>query len=174
MSKTCRVCQSRKVAQGIVRGQGDTDAGTARAVELCIPCFAEAGWENEHSDDGHGTEHEGSNSTDYCWICHPELNEAAATYVARVGTSRAGMVITVPLKASGQEKAAAVKAQIPTGYAVGIKTVKGVTTLKAAKGVGDGLVLQWDAQGRFVYGPSTANGKKVRNVAAALRILKGE
>lgn len=169
MSKKCRNCQNRPIAGGTVRGVGDTDKGQARAVELCLPCLAEAGWENTHSDDGHGTDTEGSNDTAYCWICHPELNENSADYKVRAGTSRAGMVINVPIRASGPEKANAVAAKLPSEYATSVRTRKGITTLKAAKALGEGVVLHWGINGRFVSG--TANGTKVRNVAEALRIL---
>jgi hypothetical protein len=169
-TKKCRSCQIRPVAGGTVRGDGDADRATAKSVELCLPCLAEAGWENEHSDYGHA---DGKNAdgdpTDSCWMCHPELNEASADYAARRGTSRAGMTIHVPIRATGKDKAAAVITQLPKGFATSVNTRKGVVTLKAAKGKDLGTVLRWNANGPFISGE--ANGRKIRNVAEALRVL---
>lgn len=170
MTKTCRSCQIRQIATGTLKGADAayTDKATARAVELCNLCLAEADYENVHSDDGH----DGDSKVDGCWICYPELNQRATADAKSArqvtGTSRVGMVITVPLRASGAEKANAVKAQI-NGHKVTVRTVKGITTLKAGT-----VVLRWDAQGRFDYDASGIGDKKVRNVAAALRFLAGE
>jgi hypothetical protein len=172
MAKTCRSCQSRPIGTGNPgNGMYAEDAANAKALDLCRPCATEGGWENIHSDGHSDSEAEVA----ACWICHPELNRAGWDPTPRTGTSRAGMTINVPLRASGVEKATHVAGLLPAGYAFSIikpsKRNGQVTTLKAAKGAGDGIVLKWDANGRFSYGPSTANGKKIRNVAAALRAL---
>lgn len=47
----------------------------------------------------------------------------------------------------------------------------GVTRIESKLYTGT-LILQWDKEGRFIYGTgSTFNGKKVRNVAEALRFI---
>lgn len=175
MSKTCRSCQIRQIATGTLKGADVAylDRAQARAVELCNLCLVEADYENVHSDDGHDED----NKVDGCWICYPELNQrtAADAKGARqsTGTSRVGMVITVPLRASGKDKAEAVKAQMPVGAQHTLRTVKGITTLKAWTKE-HAVKLVWDAQGRFDYDASNGDAKKVRNVAAALRMLAAE
>lgn len=175
MSKTCRSCQTRNVATGTLKGadRAFLDIPQARAVELCNLCLAEADYENVHSDDGHGNSDEES-IVDGCWICHPELNQAAnATARQSSGTSRAGMVITVPIRAAAKTKAATVVTRLGDGYATSVRTVKGITTLKASQAAGVGVVLRWDTQGRFLGGEAGVDGtlKKVRNVAEAYRVL---
>ena len=166
MTKTCRSCQIRQIATGTVKGADAAyvDKGTARAVELCNFCHVEADYENTHSDDGH------NDDVDGCWICYPELNQRTkaderGTRQA-TGTSRVGMVITVPLRASGAEKAKVVADRF-AGRAK-VRTTKGITTLTVADAK---LRLVWDAQGRFNYDASRISDRKVRNVAAALRQL---
>lgn len=166
-TKTCRSCQIRPIAGGTVRGEGDTDRATAKSVELCLPCLAEAGWENTHSDYGHedGKDADGE-PTDTCWMCHPELNEASADYSARVGTSRVGMVITVPIRGTAKEKAQAAAEGLGAQDSKIATTKKtGITTLKSA---GSEIELRWDANGRYVGG--TVRGRKVRNVSEAIRV----
>jgi hypothetical protein len=167
MTKTCRSCQIRTIATGTVKGEDAAyvDRATAKSVELCNLCHVEADYENTHSDDDHDSE-----PVDGCWVCYPELNQRtqADERGARKasGTSRSGMVFTVPVKASGKEKAEAVKAQITADVKVTVRTVKGVTTLRAGA-----LRLAWDAQGRFDYDASRYGDRKVRNAAAAIRTL---
>lgn len=169
MTKNCEICQTRPV---MPKGQMLQVHGVS--FPYCEPCLVEAEWENVHSDDAHQTGNQQITVAE-CWICHPELNKASADYVQRAGTSRAGMRMTVPVRASGLDKAAAVVAKLPEGYVHSVtkpsKRNGGITTLKAAKGVGDGIILKWDAAGRFIYGPSTANGKRVRNVSGAFRAI---
>lgn len=110
-----------------------------------------------------------------CWICHPELNQASADYTPRNGTSREGM--TIHARGTGDDKAAlvieAVKAIGGTARAVRAgkgKKDAGELTLTAKIGEST-LTLKWDASGRYMYGPSVFNSKKVRNVSEALRII---
>lgn len=116
-----------------------------------------------------------------CWICHPELNEAQRTPKTRKASegerpSRKGQKITVPLRASGTEKA-----KVVIGI-VGEERVK----LNVRNGEGctldvnlDGglfLHLAWDHDGRYDYAEAYVlrGGKRttVRNVAEALRIVQ--
>lgn len=125
-AKTCPICSTRKM----YTGAGEK---APRLSEMCNPCYIEAGWENTHSDNGHDVDADGNPTGEYtegCWICHPELNLAAKPASERAGTSRSGMRLTVPIRAAAKAKAEAVKAQLPEGYAVTIRTVKGITTLK--------------------------------------------
>lgn len=170
MTKKCRSCQSRTIGTGNPgSGPFAEDAQYAKSVDLCRPCATEAGWENMHADGEHDTES--------CWECHPELNRAGfdPNAAARAGTSRAGMRMTVPVRASGLDKANAVADRIRERFAVQIsKPTKrnGQVTRLVLDNAGDfSLDLRWDAAGRFLYGPSTANGKKVRNVSGALRAI---
>lgn len=150
----CNVCNRRKAA----------------ANQLCTLCSEEGEWENEHSDRGH---EDANGETDAaCWICHPELNKATkGARVAVTGRSRAGMVIFA--KGTYLHKSALV--------AEAIKAAGGTAKVKAAK---DGSVtdltgevngveitMGWNGNA-FAYGErSLINGKQVRNVAAALRLI---
>jgi hypothetical protein len=189
----CRACEVRPVGGGT--GE-ENDRTFARSIDLCVPCAEEANWENAHSDNGHDLLAAGTASwknysfktkkafdewaaeeraaMERCWICKPELNRASEEYVGRTGTSREGMVINVPLRASSKEKAEAIAAKIGKPYAVSIRTVKGVTTLKAAKSQGEGVVLVWDENGRWDYSASRAEvagkSRKIRNASEALRL----
>jgi hypothetical protein len=152
--------------------------------QLCVPCLQEAEWENVHSDNGHDEDIDQltlgqtnlktkkaleaykaevkAQQVD-CWICHPELNKAQESYAQRAGTSRQGIVLTVPPKATAKDKALFVAEKIDGAK---VRTVKGVTTLKA-----ENVTLVWDGRGRFQSAGSLVNGKKVRNVSEALRVL---
>jgi hypothetical protein len=195
--------RARRVAERLLankesQAKGRCEMGCGRPANsemphLCIPCYTEAGWENTHSDQGHeGFEALTVKQTNFrtkaaleewkaevrkeiegCWICRPELNKASAEYVSRAGTSRQGMKLSVTLKASGKEKAAEVQAKLPKGYAAKAQNVKGIVTLKAAISTGNGIILRWDANGRFLSGEVQLEGKsrKVRNVAELLRIV---
>lgn len=134
----------------------------------CEPCLLLAEWENTHSDYGHDE----ANQDAECWICHPELDRTqAAVGAGRQGTSRIGMRLTVPQRAAGADKAKVVAEKLGEAYAVTINTSNGQTVLRAARAHEADLKIVWDAAGRFVYGPSTLNGKKVMNVSGALRAL---
>ena len=92
MNKMCNVCGKRRVGSG---GKSyDTQAAASNGV--CGPCDEEGGWENTHSDNGHGDlwerftiiqaggEAEALTSDElykideckFCWVCRPEINEA--------------------------------------------------------------------------------------------------
>ena len=163
-AKTCPICEKRKMYTG-------TGPGVDRVTghEMCNFCYTEGGWENEHNDDAHEQGMQGK--VDGCWICHPELNLAQKAKRNADGSSRVGMRLTVPIRATGKAKAEAVKAQLPEGYTATIRTVKGRTTLTAKGAVT--LVLHWEAaRGGFFSGTAQAtNGtaKRVRNASEALR-----
>lgn len=176
--KTCSICSTRPVPSAKAR----TEAGMSLDMDYCFECFEEADWENTHSD----FDHEGSNAgntdeTDACWICHPELNQAKAEYTTKAGTSRAGMIIHVSMRADGPTKAAQVEEQFKaietTGEQWEIKTSKPTKrnnhiTKLTASSAQETYVLSWDIQGRFNGGTVTEDGKsrKVRNVSEALRL----
>lgn len=161
-SKICNVCQSRP------QYSGKSDETAPRHSEMCNPCFTEGGHENAHNDSNHEND---ATPTPGCWICFPELNLAQNTYIPRSGTSRVGMVINVPLKASGAVKALVVSERLADRFATRI--VKGTkkndfTTKLILDNAGEtSFELSWDAQGRFIGG--NLNGRKVRNVAEILR-----
>lgn len=67
--KLCNVCDTRRPS--------------ANCSGMCEPCFEEGSWENEHNDNDHEGEAAGTDVTEGCWICHPELNLAKRP--ARVG-----------------------------------------------------------------------------------------
>ncbi len=164
-TKTCQMGCGRKVGSGTAAGLDQDATGT-----LCNAHYTEGGWENEHNDNDHSD----PANADYaakCWICHPELNLASKAKRETAGTSRAGMRLTVPVRANGKTKAEAVKAQLPEGYTATIRTVKGRTTLTAKGAVT--IVLHWDAyRGGYSSGTVQAtNGaaKRVRNASEALR-----
>jgi hypothetical protein len=152
--------------------------------QLCVLCNEEAEQENMHSDYGHDADIDnltlGQTTlktkkalAEYkaevkaqqaeCWICHTELNKAKESYTQRTGTSRQGIVLTVPPKATAKDKALFLAAKIEGAK---VRTVKGITTLKA-----ENVTLVWDGRGRFTSAGSLVNGKKVRNVSEALRVL---
>lgn len=168
-AKTCPICKDRPMYTG--KGAGVDEA--PRLSEMCNFCFTEGGWENEHQDGGHGDGADDPSPHD-CWICFPNLNLAKkGRHSAGAGTSRAGMRITVPIRATGKDKAAAVKGQIPEGYKVTVTTKDGQTVLRAKGAIN--VTLIWDAaRGAFLSGTAQAtNGtaKKVRNASEALRAM---
>lgn len=105
-----------------------------------------------------------------CWICRPELNKAKAEYAAReAGTSRKGQVIHA--KGSVGDKVAVVTTAIEAkGLTATVKTSKGHTVL-TAEFAGSVLRIEWDAKGRYQYGPSVFGKNKIRNVSEALRVI---
>lgn len=101
-----------------------------------------------------------------CPICHPEI----IANTAHSGSSRAGMVINVPVRANGATKAATVAARLDAvKIPAKIRRFKGHEILTAEID-GTELRLEWDAQGRYVYGSSKFGTRKVRNVSEALRL----
>lgn len=150
---------------------------------LCIPCLTEAEWENTHSDNAHDEITKGAEGTfegqtdslgysiEACWICHPELNEASATYKPRKGVSRKGQFMSVPPRASGPAKAAILQTKLAElGWTSTISTRKGITVcqIKTAN-----FRIEWDANGNYQYGPSVFGAKKLRNVSEAIRTMAG-
>lgn len=143
------------------------------------------GWCMPHADEGqmdiaHTNGHE-SIPEDECWYCHPELNEATKPYTPRSGTSRAGMVINVPIREAAIVKAAVTASRL-TGIQVEGGTVRKIQASVKAAGAklsvdkagaatltfGE-LQLSWDFRGKFVTG--TLGSRKVRNVSEALRLV---
>lgn len=77
--KLCESCTTRTVGTGAGPGIED-DPATAKQLGVCLVCFTRMGWDNTHSDDGHGPEFTGTaTDTDACWICHPELIPGTTT-----------------------------------------------------------------------------------------------
>jgi hypothetical protein len=156
------------------KSSGYEDRDWAEQNGFCLP----------HADEGqmdiaHMNGHEGI-SEDECWYCHPELNEANKPYTPRTGTSRAGMVINVPIREAAIVKAAVTAAKL-TGVEIEGGTVRKIqSSIKAAGAklsvdkfgaatlVFGELELSWDFRGKFVGGSFA--GRKVRNVAEALRV----
>jgi hypothetical protein len=196
MSKN--LCQDGQNCQRPIGSGPGNDAVYAKSVKMCNPHATEAGYENEHSDYGHETfetltvrkssfktkaeldayKAQLREETARCWICHPELNEATKPYTTRQGTSRAGIVIHVTIRAAGETKAAETQAQIEAIGGEGEFKFKIATAKKTgevaftATGGKQEFILFWDARGRFIGGSVRENGKtrKVRNVAEVLRI----
>jgi hypothetical protein len=109
-----------------------------------------------------------------CWTCHPELNGAQFAPVKHAtGTSRAGMVMTVPVRGSGEEKAAAViaaLAAVKLTASVRVLPKQGTVVLLLQGGKGT-LQLTWSVAGKYDYAASHIDGHKVRNVSAALKAV---
>lgn len=170
MSNTKR-CVSCKVRPQLKPGEPNFSYGP----ESCGPCYEEGGWENTHSDYGHdetsetvvaeGADESGHRVTG-CWICYPELNLAQKPYTPRTGTSRVGVVHTVPIRESGRTKADIVAEVIGDSAKIS-KAKGGIIRLRTA----DGTDLRWEGR-RFIGGK--VDGKVVRNVAEALRKLAGK
>jgi len=187
-AKTCTICQNRKMYTG--KGPGVDQA--ARLTEMCNFCYTEGGWENTHNDDNHDALANGGADADEfggqenldaalammenCWICFPELNLATKPRSENAGTSRAGMRITVPIRAAGRAKAEAVKAQVPDGYKVTISAKRDDASqiVLRAKGAVN-ITMIWDHdRGAFQSGTAQAtNGtaKKIRNASEGLRAM---
>lgn len=147
----------RKAAKGLVKNYGKLKSGELRqAIKDTITA-----------------------EQDGCWICHPELNEAQKTSKTRVSTtgerpSRKGQKINVPLRASGEAKAAVVVKAAPKAP-IKVEREKYGTVRLDLTTPSFVLVLVWDEHGRYNYEGSVASvggkTKKVRNVAEALRLL---
>lgn len=190
-SKTCEDCTTRPATEEI---NGE--------LKYCSACLRLEEDGNHHSDAGHeyllATADADLTLKDWnfrtkkalmtwvdserkvmetCWVCHPELDETKVEYTPRRGTSRLGMVINVPQRAPGQEKAAVLLARITNGATqfsdtdVKIATKKGVTTLKVAD-----FTCAWDEQGRWTYGGTSytddnGRARRIRNAAEFLRLV---
>lgn len=173
----CSICETRPVMTSARKRYHGVD------FDYCEPCLGLAEWENIHSD----YDHEGLGANGLgeivdesgyaladCWICDPKNDRTRVEYVERRGTSRAGMIITIPPKETGLTKAnSLVKRFSAAGFAYGIRTSKGVVTMRVAKAQGLGAVLRWDARGPYLAGRVTVDGRErgARNVSEALRIL---
>lgn len=183
MAGKCEICKTRPK---MVKAQMQQRHGVG--FPYCEPCLIEADWENVHSDDAHESYANGDWAPEKledglslqaemkdCWICHPELNQAAKDYQTRNGSSRKGIIMIVPIRATGQEKAKVVADRLADRFATRISTRKGITTLTLEHAGEVGFKLRWDGQGRYLYTESiaTVNGKsrKVRNVSEALRLV---
>lgn len=114
-----------------------------------------------------------------CWICHPELNEAQKAKKRRKAStaerpSRKGQKIHVPLRATGEEKAAEVAKAAPNAPVKVEREKYGTVRLDITTPTFV-LILAWDERGRYNYAGSVASvggkQKKVRNVSEALRML---
>jgi hypothetical protein len=180
MSKnTCPECRIRPIGGGPMDGTWN-DRQDAREHDMCVVCLAEAYWTNVHSDYAHeiltaegATTDEMKYDLAECWICNPQLDKSSETYVARNGTSRVGMRMTVPVRAAGADKAAAVKSQLPAGSRVKIEGDTTGTKLTATKGAKDAKITvtaTWDVRGRWTGG--NVNGKKARNASELLRLAE--
>ena len=179
-------CEIENCTRNVGTGKGDQDATGA----YCNPHYTEGGWENTHNDYGHDAilakiadkkrltpkqKSEADAMVD-CWICHPEINEANKEHTVRQGTSRAGIVIHVSIRAAGETKAAETVAQmekISEQYSFKVATAKKTqeVTLRVDSAQ-QSFILFWDARGRFTGGSVSENGKtrKVRNVSEVLRL----
>ena len=138
-------------------------------TELCPACLEYAGWENTHSDFDHNGSNEGDETTEHCPVCHPELDPRKPRR-AVTGTSRLGMVMVVPVRAAGADKAASVKAHL-AGFRTKLsEETHGIyfTGSKGSKASKVSFEANWDARGRWTGG--TVNGKKVRNAAELVRL----
>jgi hypothetical protein len=185
MSAKCTDC-GRKVSTDVI------------GPELCDLCLEYAEWENAHSDHGHdeiaktpegtypaawGVPAKSKLAEDLayvasertmmgtCPVCHPELDPRKPRREV-TGTSRLGMVMVVPVRAPGEDKAAAVKAQLQ-GFrgAAEANDANGVTLrlTKGSKAAKITVEANWDMRGRWIGG--TVNGKKARNASELLRLV---
>lgn len=186
--KLCGICKTRPVSNSQELPLGIK--GT-----MCTPCYDESGWENTHSDHGHDRinalveaaaelsttdQDELDSYMASCWICHPELNEASESYVPRKGTSRAGMVMNTGHNWAPKTKADVIAAAVKeAGGTSKTKSEDGNLVITVRLAGGSTMKLAWDAQGSYVYAksvwtvPGSIKSIKVRNVAAALRLIKG-
>lgn len=113
------------------------------SLPYCDPCATEAGWENVHSDDAHDALAQAIATNVYatwmtpailadaastpgftmanCWICHPELNQAAKDYTPRTGTPRTDAAKTPHRSHAGCDHAVTPKARAACRKAGGPK-----------------------------------------------------
>lgn len=154
-----------------------------------------AGWENSHSDQDHenidrltveqthfAKEENGEElftayvasvreEIERCPICHPELFRArkAQGTTGRYSASRAGMTMNVTRRMSAEEKAKLVAKLLPTSKITVRKSGDVVLTGVAENGAEVDLTF---TPRSFNHKASTVGGKKVLNVAAALRAIR--
>lgn len=162
----CRSCDKRNAGTGATVAEGDIK--TARELGLCVPCMVDGEWENEHTDNGHTA----SAPVEGCWACHPELNpDFDGAPEPRRGSSRAGVVHSVPRKATGREKAKLVSLHV--GGANVRSYAKGTISCRIVREIGT-VRLDWDTEGHFLKSSKIDFGdrtRKVRNVSEAYRLL---
>lgn len=144
---------------------------------LCPVCYDYAGWENTHSDSGHG-DHAGAPSEEMadCPVCRPELDKR---FSRREGRSRAGMEIVA--KGTEVHKSNTFKvAAEAKGWIVKVMDTHEGTEGEDARYVatatkdGDTIELSWNGRAYdYPNSGATLNGKarKVRNLKEALRLL---
>ena len=155
----CNVCNKRRAGN---------DAGVP---DMCQPCADEGGWENTHNDNGHEDLAADDSERDGCWVCHPELNRASDDYVARKGSSKAGMTVI----AKGDKISVVVEALRKAGAVVSTDTnaKTGFTGLVARLDTAVGsyqIECGWFGA-KFHYPVAHINGKKFRNVSELFRVL---
>ena len=125
-----------------------------------------AGWNGKGTAEDLAYVAEIREAMETCPVCHPEI----VINSAHSGSSRAGMVINVPLRADGRTKAETVAARLDAvKIPAKIRRFKGHEILTAEID-GTELKLEWDAQGRYIYALSRFGTRKVRNVSEALRL----
>lgn len=110
--KTCTICNKRPVIGG-VRGSIEGD--------YCLPCYEYAGWENNHTDEGHDDEDYVMPEDTECLVCLdkdpadeevPAVEPKPATRATGMGTkqtSHAGC--SHPATKSGRAKCRAQRAK---------------------------------------------------------------
>jgi hypothetical protein len=172
----CVVCGERKGMSAAARDRHGVGSDFA---DMCEADYIESGYENEHSDYGHQTgKGDQGGDVEHCWVCFPDLKADFISAVYRpghVGTSRAGMKLSVPVRAAGQVKAATTKARLDAaGIESSVKGKKG--TIRLVIESGDvRITLAWDINGAYLYEESSVikggKARKVRNVKAALTAL---
>jgi hypothetical protein len=84
-ARICDVCNTRPVGTG--KSSGFEDPEFSAENGMCLPC-GDMGqiWISHHNDrDLCNADDDNPAGTGQCWICNPELDVTAATYVARVG-----------------------------------------------------------------------------------------
>lgn len=178
MSKSarCEICGIRPV---MTQRQARTHGVS---FPYCEPCLLLAQWENTHSDYGHDgdsevTVEQGENEQGHrvegCWICFPELDTTGDEYHERTGSSRAGIVQHVAIRATGKEKAQQVASQLP-GYAAKIRVSKGTVFLKAESPdtISPKIFeMHWLVTGQLLFAQVTEGDskRKLRNAAEVIR-----
>lgn len=172
----CIVCGERK---GMSKAARDRHGVGSDFADMCEADYIESGYENEHSDYGHQTgKGDQGGDVEHCWVCFPDLKAdfiSSSYRPGHAGTSRAGMKLSVPVRAAGQVKAATTKARLDAaGIESSVKGKKG--TIRLVIESGDvRITLAWDINGAYLYEESSVikggKARKVRNVKAALTAL---
>ncbi|MFF0099800.1 hypothetical protein ACFYO8_10740 [Micromonospora sp. NPDC005257] len=163
---------------------GPREAEPAKAKKVSLTAEEWAMEENGHSDQGHDAiaqgEVEGIDAKylaeireciEVCPICHPERFNKRPGYAAsgRYSVSRAGMQVNVTRRMTAAEKAGKVAKELVKSE---ITASEGFTRLTGTTKMGAAVELFWDLQGRFQHRSSRVGGRKVLNVAAALRRIE--